>query len=692
MDAEVATPADGDVIVIPAGTCTWTGSVHARGSFTTSVTIRGAGAVYANAGGGSTSGSDQTVIIDNIGHSGGSGNVLELITIAGKSLRLTGIALLQNGSSSVSNEMIFISGPSTSVRVDHCHTYMQMGSYQLKFQDAYGVIDHNFFDGTGGWGGVSIHQPNTSGAGDEQWAQADQFGTANFVYVEDSQFNNSGIGDSQDGARFVYRYNTMLSTQSTGPQMAQHGLDASNGRSTRASEIYLNSIVSSFSGGQDQPTFSNNGGTMLFWGNTVTQYRSGIDVDYTRKNNGTYNYGTPPSNWGNCSATTGNGWDQNASAPSGYACMDQPGRGQGDLATGWLPAVCNSTLGCSTFNGQWLRQALSPIYVWGNAFTTASSHSGTLINNIAAAPLVTDNKDYYQQFGTGAEPGSFDGTAGIGQGLLSARSSTCAAGPGGNTPGVGYWATDTNVLYVCNPTDTWTAYYAPYTYPHPLASGGGAYAFLGSAQVASGDAFAVHTANVNTTGATAFWAVVSVPSGSADPVVSDSLTNSCWVFDNTHFASGLYVWVFKCANPSVSSSMSFTVAGTTPNATIMWFSGGASTLEGHPTGDSFNNSTWPMSTFTPASANELIILGAANASGTMSSIDSSFTLIPGSLFNGSYVSAAYRIETTLAAVSPIWTPASFSGGPALLVSYTEAGTSGSSAGGKLSVGGKSSTK
>jgi hypothetical protein len=82
--------------------------------------------------------------------------------------------------------------------------------------------------------------------------------------------------------------------------------------------------------------------------------------------------------------------------------------------------------------------------------------------------ILTENVDYYEQFGTFGNPGSFNGTTGVGQGLLSARPSTCTAGPGGNTPGVGYWATDTNTLYVCNPTNTWTTYYKPYTYPHPL--------------------------------------------------------------------------------------------------------------------------------------------------------------------------------------------------------------------------------
>jgi chitodextrinase len=33
---------------------------------------------------------------------------------------------------------------------------------------------------------------------------------------------------------------------------------------------------------------------------------------------------------------------------------------------------------------------------------------------------------------------------------------------------VAYWATDQNTLYQCTATNTWTAYYTPYTYPHPL--------------------------------------------------------------------------------------------------------------------------------------------------------------------------------------------------------------------------------
>jgi len=87
-----------------------------------------------------------------------------------------------------------------------------------------------------------------------------------------------------------------------------------------------------------------------------------------------------------------------------------------------------------------------PAYVWNNGSTQLA------LNTIGcAAPLanmVQLNRDVYN--------GS--------TGLYSAIPATCSKFQA-------YWATDQNTLYKCTATNTWTAYYTPYTYPHPLTQG-----------------------------------------------------------------------------------------------------------------------------------------------------------------------------------------------------------------------------
>ncbi len=195
----------------------------------------------------------------------------------------------------------------------------------------------------------------------------------------------------------------------------------------------------------------------------------------------------------------------------------------------------------------------------------------------------------------------------------------------------------------------------------------GAYGFVGSTQTVNNFTAFTTTDVVDTTAGNFFVAVTSVTSGLA--TLEDSLANSCWAPRVTQYASGLILQVWDCVNPSTSSFMNFKVSGNDATARVMWFSGGVSSVVDIAASEFFNFTSWPMATYTPGFANELIIAAAVSGTGTMSSIDESFTLITGPLFGTVYLAVAYRIETTLTPVTPTWTPVSYMGGPAELVSY-----------------------
>src|SRR5262249_39727784 len=149
---------------------------------------------------------------------------------------------------------------------------------------------------------VAIH--NGAGVnGDASWADTDHFGSSQFLFVEDSRFHNGDIGDAHDGARFVLRYNTSIADVSGNGQMYTHGTTDARGRATRAAEVYNNTFIQ-LGTGAGNPVYSLNSGTLLFWGNIVTRYKSAIQIDYTRSMNrstgGPYDYRTTPNGWGNC--------------------------------------------------------------------------------------------------------------------------------------------------------------------------------------------------------------------------------------------------------------------------------------------------------------------------------------------------------------------------------------------------------
>ncbi|MGO8756727.1 MAG: hypothetical protein ACLQG3_01255 [Terracidiphilus sp.] len=157
------------------------------------------------------------------------------------------------------------------------------------------------------------------------------------------------------------------------------------------------------------------------------------------------------------------------------ACMDQPTRGAGLIVTGTTPVLQSTGLAGS------VNQALDPLYEWNDSTVP----SGKAPVGPSEGMMIA-NRDFYEetvgQTANTSPTSPFNGTSGTGWGTLANRPTTCTAGVGYFATDQGSWNTSggsnpasysgQGILYTCNSGgNAWSAYYTPYTYPHPLDSG-----------------------------------------------------------------------------------------------------------------------------------------------------------------------------------------------------------------------------
>lgn len=478
------------VVHIPAcsaGTAWTTGQSlnYSVPSNVASLTIIGAGSQTITGGG------DQTVIID---HTAASSAIVFSIG-AGQFLRVSGMTFeADSGSTKTTNGMVGFGGKGT-LRVDHVH-FKNNGAgsgelFGIVFGSITGVFDHSLWDMVprGVDNGIRVNNGQTmfgdaSGNGNGSWANPTSPGSAGYLFFEDNIYNYSISNDCSGGGRQVFRHNVFNDSS-----VQTHEMEG-DGRGCRATEIYNNT----FNGlnGDNINSYTIVGcrmGTCLVWGNVVSLYSNAISLQHDRTNG--HPFYNSPNGFGYC-GTLGvspgpSNWDGNIKATTGYPCIDQPGRGRSDMLSGNFPNKCDTTIGCSNFTGSWPHNLMEPIYEWLNQYQVGAGGgwNHAVYNpdiSTAGLQIFQANRDFYQYTlswnGSQFTGTAFNGTVGTGSGLLSARPSTCTAGMGGTygaSPtgsfGVAYWATDTNTLYICTATNTWTAYYTPYTYPHPLVTG-----------------------------------------------------------------------------------------------------------------------------------------------------------------------------------------------------------------------------
>jgi len=532
---------DGDIIIIPAGTCTWTSGVTVSG---VGIDITGQGTP--NAGAGTTgAGTSTTTIVDN------SSSALFSFTrlVYGK---LAEVELLNVNPmiSSTDSPFQFIGTCTSSgcaqIRVDNLSFpdgwVGKLPSSALAItEDVFGVFDHNsILESSGGVVLTMINYPAWKGVGsygDNGFSSADSMGTNQNIFIENNYFRYTGAMQNDVGAtggtgigssRVVCRYNTFVEE---GSICASHGTSwLGRERGTRQTEAYRNTVSNSIVGDAVEGI---NGGSGLMFENTVTGYFNeflSLDVPRTWHSISPWNYCDGSQPWDTNDGTTydsgtistggtgtfsdsGKSWTTNQWAGSaitkgmpysahdvtqnvgmniasntsnrvtlsndeGYVtwhigdsyqilratvCMDQPGRSGGTYYSGSSPSPTSAA-----------NQTLDPIYEWGD--TQTSGGASTVISRSA---LLIANRDFYAETHNQAAQTSptspFNGTSGDGHGTLANRPINCTAG-------VGYWATDQGSwnqsageqgeLFVCTATNTWTLYYTPYTYPHPLTQQG----------------------------------------------------------------------------------------------------------------------------------------------------------------------------------------------------------------------------
>lgn len=310
------TVVNGDVVQIPAGTCTWTSQL--LGPSGVNFELLGTGTP--NSGSATTgpnsscaNGTTGTYIIDNYT---GSSYMIEMrpaynASYNAPAARVSCMSIDPGSTSTALYDPILIAGTCTSsscpaIRVDNI-TFGRITPWSvggngsnaeaaILADNVFGVLDHNSAgtssNPSSGPAGFELFNSEMgaylgSGQyGDNSWEQPDSLGGANNLFVENNLDYNAGhlaMNDSEQadtyanrgGARVVMRYNTLYqgSGNNGGYGLFQdHGTDSGGrARGAREAEVYNNNFYcqgsSSNCSGVDGGLRS---GTGLFFGNKAT--------------------------------------------------------------------------------------------------------------------------------------------------------------------------------------------------------------------------------------------------------------------------------------------------------------------------------------------------------------------------------------------------------------------------------------
>lgn len=249
------TAVNGDVIIIPAGTCTWTSGIAFSG---VGITIEGQGTP--NTGPSTVgAGTSTTILIQDTTSSLFAASVVPY----GQTMRYSLMSIAPQSGMSNEDFPIKTYGVCTSsgcpnIRMDNItfdagYVNIPSGAYTA-VNNMFGVYDHNTFNGPGTGTGSAMVQLSFSAwqgvgdNGDYSYASSDSAGKNQALYLENNLLNGArgtendvGFG-GLGGDRYVMRYNTSNNTPGTG-LFSTHGTAwTGRDRGTRWKEVYRNAI------------------------------------------------------------------------------------------------------------------------------------------------------------------------------------------------------------------------------------------------------------------------------------------------------------------------------------------------------------------------------------------------------------------------------------------------------------------
>ena len=405
----------------------------------------------------------------------------------------------------------------THIRIDHNTVTSSDNMINVDNANFWGVVDSNTF--TNG-SHMDIYGPGCTGWLSNTYA----FGTSDNLYFEDntiiSQMDAGVVNSLGFGGRVLFRYNTI--SYRAGGQFYGFDIHGNQGLNhtcgSKGGEYYGNRIDNNGTNSAMKQMDHRDGRVMNFFNRIVSTGATWISSRNECNDN------------------------QN---PAGYTVDD-----------GGMPMHLNDSYYFNIRNSAGVHTEYGGSNIANGSTQNCEGASGT-------SYTIAENQDFW------GYKSSFNGTVGVGCGILASRPATC-------TTGVGYFATtdsctsisDANVganpetpisgtFYKCTATNTWTAYYTPYTYPHPLRSYGPTditapvVSFTTSSpQNISADSLAISGTATDAVGVTACYYNIGAPVDATHGTLLTGTTS--WSGTITGFANGANTLYAGCRDAAAN--------------------------------------------------------------------------------------------------------------------------------------------